>query len=224
MILTAHQPVFLPWLGFFAKLAAADMFCVFDDVPLEYHSYANRVQVKTAQGAQWLTVPVQLQGHTTKPIRMVEIAPGNWKHKHLRTLELAYGKAPYFARYFEPLAQIYAKDWRYLAGLNAALLNWLLAELGISLPIVIASEQDFAGHKSELVLDMCKKLGATRYIFGAKGRDYADVQAFRAAGVEPVFQDYSHPVYRQQWGEFVPGLSVVDLLFNEGPRALKMLY
>jgi len=213
----------MPYLGFWAKLAAADLFCLFDNVALERHGYSNRVQIKTAQGVQWLTVPVRLNGHLDKPICEIEIAPGNWKHKHLRAIELAYAKTPYFDRYFAPLKAIYAHEWRYLAGLNRALLDWILDELGIVIPITSASEQGFEGSKSALVLDMCKKMGATEYIFGALGKDYADVEAFERSGIKVWFQDYRHPAYNQLHGAFVPNLSILDLMFMMGPNSLKIL-
>lgn len=224
MILTAHQPMFMPWLGLFDKIAKADVFCIFDDVPFERHGFGNRNQVKTADGARWLTVPVLFKDHMDKPIRELEICNDhNWRRKHLRTIELAYHKAPHFERYMGPLREIYAEEWTYLAGLNRALLDWLLFELGIKVQIVTASEQGFAGAKSDLVLDMCKKLGATEYIFGAQGRGYADVAAFDAAGIKVHFQDYRHPAYPQLHGEFVPNLSILDLLMNCGPDSLKIL-
>ena len=103
-----------------------------------------------------------------------------------------------------------------LGELNLALLEYFMVCLGIETPIVKSSEQDFDGSKSHLVLDMCLKLGANKYIFGAKGRDYADIETFIQAGVIPYFQDYTHPKYSQMHGEFLPYLSVIDLLFNEG--------
>ena len=223
MILTAAQPAFLPWLGLFAKIAAADQFVLFDAVPFERHGFGNRNQIKTAQGVQWLTVPVHLNGHLTKPICEIEIAPGTWKRKHLRAIELAYQHAPYFDRYFDPLRTIYLKQWQYLSGFNNALLFWLLDELGIKTQVSYASEQGFEGEKSALVLDMCLKMGATEYLFGAKGWDYADIAAFEKAGVEAWFQDYQHPKYPQQHGEFVEKMSVIDLLFNCGPASLSII-
>ena len=223
LVLTAHQSMFLPWLGLISKIAAADQFVVFDAVPFERHGFGNRNRIKAATGIQWLTVPVRLKGHLDKPISQIEIVPGNWARKHLRAIELAYQRAPYFERYFAPLKAIYAHEWRYLAGLNRALLDWILDELGIVIPITSASEQCFEGSKSALVLDMCKKMGATEYIFGALGRDYADVAAFERAGVKVWFQDYKHPTYNQLHGPFVSNLSIIDLLFNAGLDSLKIL-
>lgn len=221
--LTAHQPLFLPWLGFFGKLAEAEQFVIFDTVPLERHGFSNRNLIKTQQGMQWLTVPVKMNGHIDRALCEVEIASGPWQRKHLRAIELAYWKTPYFERYFFRFKEIYLREWRYLAALDRALLDWLLCELGISIPILCASEQDFRGVKSDLVLDMCRKMGATTYIFGAMGRHYADVTAFEQAGVKVEFQNYRHPVYPQLHGDFVPGLSVLDLLMNVGPRSLAII-
>jgi hypothetical protein len=95
--------------------------------------------------------------------------------------------------------------------------------LAIETPIVKASDYSFQGAKSDLVLNMCRQLNADVYVFGAQGRDYADVAKFRARGVVPYFQDYRHPVYRQLYGEFLPYMSVIDLLFNEGPRSREIL-
>ena len=224
MILTAAQPAFLPWAGLIAKIASADMFVSFDAVPFEYHGFGNRNRVLTSQGIQWLTVPVRMDDHLSKPICEIKLIEGNWRRKHLRTIELAYQKSPYFEQYYPALKEIYSKEWKTLAGLNDALLKWILMELDIAVPIVKASEQGFEGSKSALVLDMCLKMGATEYIFGSQGRDYADVSAFDSAGVKVHFQDYKHPVYPQVGGgEFVPNLSVIDLLMNCGPDSLDII-
>lgn len=216
-VLTAHQPMYAPWLGLIAKIAAADLFVSFDGVSFERHGYGNRNRIRTQAGVQWLTVPVALSNHLDKPIHQIEIVPGPWRRKHLRTLALSYAKAPHFDRYFPTFKGIYERDWQYLAGLNQALLIWILAELDIKTPIISASEHGFEGSKSALVLDMCRKLGASEYIFGAQGRDYADVPAFEAAGINVTFQDYRHPTYPQIHGGFEPFMSVLDLLFNCGP-------
>lgn len=224
MILSAHQPVFLPWCGLLHKIAVADTFVSFDNVQYMPKEWQNRNRVKTAQGAQWLTVPVLRKGHREKPLRLIEInnqAP--WKRKHWRALELAYAKAPFWDMYAPGLADLYRRDWQYLSDLNERVLQWLLTCYGINTRLLRASDYTFYGAKSMLVLDMCRKLRADRYVFGALGRDYADVDAFEAAGVEAVFQDYRHPVYPQQHGAFVSHLSAADLLFNCGPDSQRVL-
>lgn len=220
MILTAHQPMFMPWLGLFDKIAKADVFCIFDDVPFERHGFGNRNKIKTHNGEQWLTVPVRLDDHLGKPAREVRICNDhNWRRKHLRAIELAYQKAPYFKFYWPGVIMLYEKELETLAEFNCCMLLTFMALLGIEVSVVKASEQSFTGSKSDLVLDMCRKLGASEYIFGSQGRGYADVEAFEAAGIKVTFQDYQHPVYPQLHGAFLPNMSVVDLLMNTGPEA-----
>lgn len=224
MILTAHQPMFMPWLGLFDKIARADVLCIFDDVPFERHGFGNRNYIKTHSGTQLLTVPVHLEDHLAKPAREVRICNDHaWRRKHVRSIELAYQKAPFFERYIGTLREIYAEEWKYLSGLNRVLLDWLLFELGIKVKIVTASEQRFSGAKSDLVLDMCKKLGATEYIFGSKGQDYCDTEAFVRSGIKVHFQYYRNPVYEQLHGAFAEHLSIIDLLMNCGPKSLRIL-
>lgn len=224
-VLTAHQPMFMPWLGLFAKITQADLFCIFDEVPFERHGFGNRNRIKTQHGVQWLTVPVLLDDHLGVPMHQIRIADGNWRRKHLRAIELAYAKAAHFEPVFNAIQAIYVQDHRTLAGLNEALLRFFLAALEIQVPMVRASDHGFMGAKSDLVLDMCRKLGATEFIFGQLGHDYADLRAFDSAGMKVRFQDYKHPAYGQLHGEFVPNLSVLDLLMNEGAkRAREILH
>lgn len=223
MILSAHQPTYLSWCGTFAKIASADKFCIFDCVPFSRHDYANRVQIKTHTGVQWLTIPVEHTGER-KLLKDVRIAQGNWQRKHLRAIEVAYAKAPHFDYLFPRLRTAFsACQSDNLAEFNFGLLEWLLAELKIDTPIVHASDYEFVGEKSELVLNMCKQMGASHYIFGAKGRDYADVPSFGFEGITVEFQDYVCKPYPQFHGEFVAGLSVIDLLMNCGNRSLDVI-
>jgi hypothetical protein len=224
VVLTAHQPVYLPWLGLFHKIALADTFVSFNRVQYLPKDWNNRNRVRTATGPVWLTVPVHKQGHREKPLDEIEIDNRKpWQRKHWRTLEMSYGKAPHYAAYRDFFASVYAREWTHLAELNDHMLRWFLDTLGIVVDFAFASDHDFKGAKSDLVLDMCKTLGADRFIFGAHGRDYADVDSFTAAGIEVVFQDYRHPVYEQFQGGFEPYMSVVDLLFNCGPDSLEII-
>lgn len=224
MILTAHQPVYLPWLGLFHKIVLADTFVSFDDVQYVPKDWNNRNRIKTPTGPTWLTVPVLRKGYLEKPIRSIEINNAEpWRRKHWRSLLLNYGKSAYFDDYASFFEDLYTREWQYLVELNEYILRWLLDTLEIEVRFMKASELDFEGAKSALVLDMCRKLSADLYIFGALGHDYADVRAFEAAGVKIRFQEYKHPTYPQLHGDFVPHLSIVDLLFNCGPRCREIL-
>ncbi len=224
MILSAHQPVYLPWAGLLHKIALADLFCYFDIAQYQTKDYNNRNKIKTNTGAIWLSVPVASKNHFDKSVGAIELIADGWQRKHFKSIALAYQKSAYFKAHIGGLEDILVhQTFMTLGDLNLAILRWLLAALAIRTPIVRASDYLFAGSKSDLVLDMCRQLGADVYIFGAQGRDYADVASFSAAGIQPVFQDYCPPVYRQLHGDFLPCLSVIDLLFNEGPRSRAIL-
>lgn len=224
MILTAHQPVYLPWLGLFHKIALADAFCYFDDVQYLKKDWNNRNKIKTPQGPLWLTVPVLTSEHREKTIREIEINNStNWRKKHASSILNNYRKAPYFREYAPFFEDVYSRDWKYLSELNEHMLKWFLQELGIDVTYYKASELHLKGAKSGLVLDMCKKLEADLYIFGALGKEYAKEEDFAKAGIKIEFQDYNHPTYPQLYGDFVPYMSVIDLLFNCGGRSLEIL-
>lgn len=224
MILTAHQPVYLPWLGLFHKIALADEFCYFDDVQYQIKDFNNRNKIKTANGGLWLTTPVLTVGYREKKIREIEINNSiDWRKKHWKSIYLNYKKAPYFNKYADFFEDTYKKEWQHLTDLNEYMLKWFLQELGIKIDYYKASELNFRGYKSSLVLDMCKKLKANLYIFGVLGKGYAEEEKFNKEGIKIYFQDYKHPVYPQLHGEFLPYMSIIDLLFNCGSKSLEIL-
>jgi WbqC-like protein family len=220
MVLTGHQPVYLPWLGLFHKIALADLYCYFDIAQYQTKDYNNRNRIKTHSGDIWLSVPVESKNHFEKSVGEIRIVQNGWQRKHLKSMQIAYQKTPFFRQYMPPLeALILSHSAGTLGELNLEMLRFFMSCLGIQTPIVKASDYQFEGAKSDLVLDMCVKLGADVYVFGAQGQNYADVDKFRSRGVEPRFQQYNHPSYRQLYGDFLPYMSVIDLLFNEGPAS-----
>lgn len=224
MILTAHQPVYLPWLGLFHKIAISDSFCYFDDVQYLKKDWNNRNKIKTFNGEAWLTVPVLTKKHKEKSIREIKINNSiNWRNKHWNSIYLNYKKAPYFDKYSNFFEDVYNKEWHYLTDLNEYMLKWFLKELGIKVDYYKASELNFKGYKSELVLDMCKKLGTDLYIFGSLGKDYADTEDFNKEGIKIYFQNYKHPIYAQMHGEFLPYMNIIDLIFNCGGNSFEIL-
>lgn len=224
MILTAHQPVYLPWLGLFHKIALADAFCYFDNVQYQIKDFNGRNKIKTINGPIWLTVPVKSKGYRDKKINDIEIDNSqDWSKKHWKTIFLNYKKAPFFENYADFFEDVYKRDWKYLSELNEYMLKWFLGQLDIKVEYSKASELHFEGYKSDFVLDMCKKLKADLYIFGALGKDYANSEKFEKAGVKLYFQDYKHPVYPQLHDKFEPYMSVIDLLFNCGSESKNIL-
>lgn len=224
MILTAHQPVYLPWLGLFHKIALAETFCLFEEVQYLKRDWNNRNKIKTANGVIWLTVPVHTKGHRQKTIKEIEINNTlRWKEKHWKSIRLAYCKSQYWKEYADFFEDMYKRDWIYLARLAEYQICNILKFLGISVMFTRDSQHNFTGKSSTLVLSMCKDLGASTYIFGAMGNDYAQQNSFDKAGIKLHFQDYHHPVYPQLYGDFVSHLSIIDLLFNVGGSALEVV-
>lgn len=224
MILTAHQPAYLPWLGLFHKIALSDTYVYLDNTQFEKNSFTNRNKIKTAQGPIWLTVPLLLKDHFAKAVKEIEIDNSkDWRKDHWKSIYLNYKKAPFFNRYSDFLEDVYRREWRYLTDLTEFMLKYFLKELGIEIRYYRASELGLKGHKSDLVLDMCKKLSSDLYIFGALGKNYAKEEDFTKESIKIYFQDYKHPVYPQLHGEFLPYMSIIDLLFNCGDKSLEIL-
>ncbi|MGR3175996.1 MAG: WbqC family protein [Candidatus Scalindua sp.] len=224
MILTAHQPVYLPWLGLFHKIALADIFISFNQVQYLLRDWNNRNKIKTPADDIWLTVPVLTKGYREKKIKEIEINNSiNWRKKHWKSMLLAYKKAPFFNKYSDFLEDVYQREWKLLTELNEYMLKWFLDVLGIKVKFSDASEFRFSGEKSDLVLEMCKCLEADVYIFGEQGKDYANIELFKKKGIKIVFQEYNHPVYTQLHGNFISHVSILDLLFNCGEKSLETL-
>jgi len=224
MILTAHQPVYLPWLGLFHKIALSDLFCYFDIVQYQKKDYNNRNKIKTNSGELWLSVPVESKNHFEKNVSEILVIQNQWVKKHIKSIELNYKKTPFFDKYFIEIEKILVNESRgSLGNLNLKLLEYFMKCLSIKTPIVMASHYDFKGKGSELVLDMCKKLKANKYIFGKQGENYANIEAFTNAEIDIYFQQYNHPEYNQKGRVFLPYMSIIDLLFNEGENSYDIL-
>jgi len=224
VILTAHQPVYLPWLGLFHKILLSDTFVYFDQVQYLPKDWMNRNKIKTNTGPLWLSVPVLRKGYRDAITSELKINNSiNWQKKHFQSIKNNYSKTEYFGDYLDFFEEIYSKKWTFLSELNEYMLKWFLKELDISVDFVHASDYDFKGEKSDLVLDMVKKLNAETYIFGKLGKDYANEEDFRKSGIKIIFQEYKHPYYRQLHGEFISNLSIIDLILNHGKKSKEIL-
>lgn len=225
VIVSIHQPGYLPWHGFFHRLALSQLHIFFDTTQFEKHGFNNRVKIRTAQGEQWLTVPVLVKGRFgNNPIRDAELNPSiHWEKNHWKTLTMAYGRAPHFQDYAPFFSRLYETRWTHLAPLNIHALEHLASVLEIGCRFIRASELSVSGQKSELVMNLCRAVGATTYLSGINGREYLDKETFRRAGITLRFQAYREPQYRQLQGGFSSYMSVVDLLFNHGPASREIL-
>ena len=220
MILSAHQPAYLPWLGYFDKIARSDVFVYLDTVQYEKNSFINRNRIKGPNGAMWLTIPVKTKGHTDGSLRTTEIDDAQpWRSKHVKSIEMNYRRAPDFAASFakvEPLVNLPESN---LAEYCFQHLLFWCEELRLKTRIVRSSELAIDSAKSDLVLDLCKHFGADHYISGALGRNYLQEADFEAADIRIEYQDYKSPTYAQLWGEFEPNLAVLDAWMNKAAPA-----
>ena len=224
ILLSAHQPVYLPWLGFFHKLSVADLFVFFDNVPYSRKMFYNRNSILGANGKFQMSVPVKFDSSKAELQKDVLIDNSQkWKSKHWKSIVTSYSKAPYFENYKTQLEEIYENDWYKLADLNYEIMKLMMHFLKIDTKIVKASDYDFKGEKSNLVLDMCQKLNADAYLFGENGKNYADQKSFLDCGVKPIFQKYNHPVYTQKNKNFVSNMSALDILCFHGEKSLDIL-
>ena len=223
MKVAIHQPHYLPWLGYLAKWAAADLFVFLDTVQYEKNGWQNRNRIKTATGPRWLTVPVHASLGT--PIGAVGVARDQpWRARHLRAVEDAYGRAPHLEQHRDGLCALYAVDWQGLAPLAVASAEWLAGALGVATPARLASTLRVTStDPTERLVAICRAVGADVYLAGRDGARYMDLARFTAAGIHVEFQQYKHPEYRQLHGEFVPFLSGLDLLLTHGDDALAIL-
>ena len=213
--LVVLQPGYLPWLGFFDQVRRADVFVYYDDVQFDTHGWRNRNRVKSPRGAHWLSVPVR---HAW-PNLIADVEVDNrqpWARKHIGTLQQFYARAPHTPEYLPTLEALLSQPWQRLVDLDIALSEQLCQWLGISTPRLRASELGVPGSRSQRLIDMCVHFGATRYLSGDAASAYLDVELFNRAGIAVEWQHFVHPEYPQQFGAFVPYLSVVDLLFNCG--------
>lgn len=217
MILTAHQPAYLPWLGYFHKIIISDVFVILDDVQYQKNYFTNRNKIKTSQGEAWLTVPVLTSGHMDITIRKMEInSNSNWRKKHWKSIDIHYKKAPYYSNYRYFFEKLYTKDWINLNDLLIEQLTFFLKELDLNTELYLHSELGFKNKKQDLILEMCDHFNSDLFVFGKDGKNYTDLDYFKEKNRKIYFQDYNHPIYPQLYGEFISHLSIIDLLFNVG--------
>lgn len=224
MIVSIHQPNYIPWLGFFHKMAKCDTFVLLDEVPFSKNSFQNRCSIKTAQGALWLTVPVLTKGHFGQLTNRIAIDnPLKSLSKHWKTIEQSYRRAPFFAEVAEWLQPIYQAEWKLLVDLNVSIILAVSEKLGIRARICRASSLGVHARQSELLLAICRALGAEVYLSGPSGRKYLQERLFINNRIAVEYDEFAHPTYPQLYSQFLPRLSVVDLLMNCGPASMDVL-
>jgi hypothetical protein len=230
MIATIHQPQFIPWAGYFYKIIKSDTFVLYDNVqfPRGKH-FGNRNKIKTANGAIWLTVPVRGKSEML-PYNQIQADPSpTWRSKHAKTLELAYKHAPYYSSIIPQLIELYNRDtWTTIADIDEAFLRVCLQALECEVPIVRAS--DLESTKRDLrgvdaIVSIIKEVGADSYISGRGDGSlrYVDETRFEEEGIALLTYTLNLPSYDQGRGEFIPDLSIVDLIAHKGAGAREFI-
>ena len=225
MIISINQPAYLPWLGYFHRIAISDFHILLDHVQFEKNSFVNRNKIRTKEGWCWLTVPIRTKGlFGNLAINTLEISGENkWHKKHWSSINNNYSKARFFKEYAWVIENTYSRKWTKFNELVKTITNNMLKALNIQTPILYSSQMDVRGKKDELVLNLCKEVDATTYISGPLGRGYIEEEKFEKTGIRVLYHDYRHPTYRQVYGGFEPYMSLIDLLFNCGPESLSII-
>ena len=221
MRIAIMQPTYLPWMGYFGMMDSVDVFVLLDSVQFARRSWQQRNQIKTPNGPGWLTVPVLSKGKRGQLIRDVVIdIDKKFFQNHIRIVEYNYKKAPFFQNYSSELFTILSKRHEGLVALTIELMEWLKQTLGISTPFNLSSELGHEGSKASLLADLCVRLGANEYISPPGSMDYLNKSdSFKKRGIAVRYFQYNHPEYSQCFGEFIPYMSVIDLLLNVGPES-----
>lgn len=218
MIISGHQPNYLPWLGYFHKMMSCDLFVILDDILLSRREITNKNKIKAADGERLLSVPLNRKKSLIKDMTIHNAVP--WYKNHWGSLQTSYVRSPYWKKYKDLFAPIYEKPGESLAELNLRLIDVIREILEIKTPMIRTSEiPGIEGKKGDRIISICKQCNADLFISGNGARVYNDEEAFARNNIRLVYQEFEHPVYPQLWGEFMPNLSAVDLIFNCGPKS-----
>ena len=219
MIVGIHQPNYLPYLGFFDKMRKSDVFIIYDDAQFNKGDFQHRNKIRIFNGWKWLTVPVEKK-HI--PINQIKIKNGakingvKWQNAHLKEIHDNYRKAPYYLELGKELCEIYEQQYDLLIDLNMRLIDFLMKSFDIDTEIVYSSEFGFKSNSTEKLVDLVSVVDGDVYLSGPSGKNYLDIESFNNEDIQVIFQEFEHPVYRQQYEGFIPNMSAMDALFNIG--------
>ena len=226
MRIAIMQPTYLPWVGYFDLIDRCDLFVILDDVQFEYQSWQHRNRIKTANGVHTLTIPVHRSNSVETSISEVLISyRQNWQKKHFAAIQQSYSKSTFYKSNYRPFfSALYQKKWEKLVAFNMVIIEHIKNNLGIETPLVLSSDLKLKGNKTHRIVNICKALNATEYLSPIGSFNYIEENnLFPENNIQLYYQHFQHPTYSQLYGEFLPYMAVIDLLFNEGVNSLAIL-
>lgn len=219
------QSNYIPWKGYFDSINIADEFILYDDMQFTRRDWRNRNQIKTRDGIKWLTIPVEVKGKYFQKINETKISDSDWGEKHWTTILHNYSKAKYFNEYKKLFEDLYLNNKEeYLSKVNYNFLKTVCELLGIKTKMFWSDEFNLLEEKTERLVDICKARGATDYYSGPAAKAYMNEELFERENIKVHYFDYSgYPDYNQLYGDFTHAVSIIDLIFNEGPNSTKFM-
>lgn len=213
------QSCYIPWRGYFDFINSVDLFIFHDDLQYTKGDWRNRNRIKTQKGMNWLTVPVHYS-RVEQLILNTEIDYSrSWPKKHLAQIQANYRGAPYLSDVIDIMSTINTREFHTISELNIFLINQICHYLNITTPMIMSSELQVTGKKTERLIEILKKVNACTYLSGASADDYLKKSMFRENGISLEYKAYDYPEYRQLWDGYDAGLSIIDLIANQGPGA-----
>lgn len=217
------QSNYIPWKGYFDLIKQVDEVILFDDVQYTANDWRNRNIIKTKNGLRWLTVPVK--NNFGQKIKDVVVSYAKWNHKHWKSITHSYNKAPFFHDYGKIFEELYLDlDEVFLSRINYRFLCKICEIFAIPTKISWSMDYNLIAGKTERLIDLCKQAGADEYLSGPNAKGYINQSLFKEEGIKLSYMEYSHyPEYNQLFPPFKHEVSVIDLIFNEGPNATKYM-
>ena len=219
MKISIHQSQYLPWPAYFKKIAMSDKFVILDNVQFQKNGVQNRNKLRNKNGEFWITIP--LSGSMKEKINEKKCSNEKWKKKHFQSITQSYSKCSFWEEHKVALEDLYANSNEYLNDINISFIKYFISEMDFETELHLASQLEAEGSKSDLVLNICKELSATEYISGLGSKDYLDLDSFTKNSIEVKFLESMNPSYEQIHGEFIPNLSLIDMLMNVPKKNIK---
>jgi len=214
------QSSYIPWKGYFDIVGLVDEFILYDDVQFTKRDWRNRNRIKTINGSAWLTIPVETKGKYLQLIKDTKVDGQAWREEHWKAISINYARAPYFGEHKQTFEAIYMDKTKKLSTINFQFIEAICRILGIHTKLSWSMDYEITGDRTARLVSLCQQAGASAYLSGPSARDYIEPQAFKQAGIGLSYIDYSgYPEYNQLYPPFEHQVSVIDLIFNEGPNA-----